>query len=608
MGIGRIPPGLLVLGLALVAIYFRPLNDLLLAKCIQYGIPIPQPTVTNSVRGITYVGTYSTAGVEHYQNIFYAAEPTGDRRFAPPVPIDQTPGSVVDATAPGAWCPQGTGDVLPFTSKVVNISENCLSLRIARSRGVSPDARLPVVVWIHGGGHALGSASEILYTPDGLVTQARTDGRPLIYVAINYRLGVFGFATGDALLRDKHTNAGLRDQRAALEWVRENIGAFGGDPNRVTAIGQSVGASDISLQLTAFDGEQDAPFQQAVMMSGALGLNFNTDSDLVAKNTATLAKQVGCTDQDNDQSAPTLHCLRHIPFEILSNASVSMSRAARPPFGEAFFYPTLDNDFIRDRPTELMRQGKYTRNIPVILSWVVNDGAWYASPTTSTDEEVLASFGRWLFNLSPATNQRLLALYPVSDFEHMVRPEDATTAQYYRAAQMNRDIWFTCPVLDFAWHYVRGGGVGRDMARVYVHNATRFAPSYEMMGTGMWRVAHLSDIPYVLNVAELGGRTDNSPQQLKLAREMSRAIVRFVDGGNGDAWPAVFHDVNSQELLTDFPARFTLQLFGGPHGGQVVTVDDNDGVTAADEAMRWEKLTSRCAFINGAQMREEAGV
>lgn len=143
--------GILPLVIALLAIYFRPLNTLLLDKSIEYGIPIQQPTVTDTTRDIKYVGTYSTAGVEHFQNIFYAESPTGDRRFAPPVPTHLAPGSIVDATAAGAWCPQGTGDVLPFTSRVTNISENCLSLRIARSRGVQPDARLPVVVWIHGG-------------------------------------------------------------------------------------------------------------------------------------------------------------------------------------------------------------------------------------------------------------------------------------------------------------------------------------------------------------------------------------------------------------------------------------------------------------------------
>lgn len=73
-------------------------------------------------------------------------------------------------------------------------------------------------------------------------------------MAVNYRLGLFGFAKSRALVEAGHTNAGLRDQRAALEWVRDNIAWFGGDPTRVTVVGQSVGASDISLQLTAWGG------------------------------------------------------------------------------------------------------------------------------------------------------------------------------------------------------------------------------------------------------------------------------------------------------------------------------------------------------------------
>lgn len=111
---------------------------------------ISPPIVTDPTRDIKYLGSYSL-GVEHYQNIFYADAPWGKRRFAPPIPFQYARGSVVDATRPGAWCPQGIGDVLPFTSRVVNISENCLSLRIARPTATRNDARLPVMVWIHGG-------------------------------------------------------------------------------------------------------------------------------------------------------------------------------------------------------------------------------------------------------------------------------------------------------------------------------------------------------------------------------------------------------------------------------------------------------------------------
>ncbi|KAK1146370.1 hypothetical protein N8T08_003157 [Aspergillus melleus] len=606
-----------ILGVLLV--YFEPSRDFLAQKSVEYGFPSlwvfsPTSTVVDPVRDIKYLGICS-AGIDHFHEIFYAESPTGKKRFAPPVPVKPTRGSIVDATRPGAWCPQGTGDILPFTSHVANISENCLSLRIARPSGVSKNAKLPVVVWIHGGGHALGSGSDILYSPDGLVKQAAADDRPLIYVAINYRFGLFGFATSKAMIETGQTNVGLRDQRAALEWVRDNIEVFG-----VTVLGQSVGASDIGLQLTAFDGTQGVPFQQAIMMSGGPGLNFNSKPDLVAENTAAIARQVGCIGDGDSQSSKVLECLRNVPFETLSNLSVTASRAARPPFGEGFFYPTIDGDFIRDRPSQLLRAGKFAKGIPVISSWVTNDGAWYASPLTSTDEDVLGSFGLWLFNLSNSTKQRLLELYPSENFEHMARNESdgPVSAQYYRAAQMNRDIWFTCPVLDFAWQYVKNGGVEPSQVRVYEHNSTRFTPVFEKMGVPMWRVAHLSDIPYVLNSQHLKGGADNSASQLALAQVVSGAIANFVNTGTPEneagqikRWPAVFSGATSQELVGDSPSRFSIQVFGGPYGtGPAILGKDMDvdRATEVEKAIYWAQLFRRCEFINSEQMREEAGV
>lgn len=105
----------------------------------------------DSVHDITYHGSFSSAGIEHFYNIFYVLEPSGSRRFAPPVPLKHVAGTVIDAATPGAWCPQRLGDILPFTSQVTNIGENCLSLRIARVRGVKSGDKIPVVVYLHGG-------------------------------------------------------------------------------------------------------------------------------------------------------------------------------------------------------------------------------------------------------------------------------------------------------------------------------------------------------------------------------------------------------------------------------------------------------------------------
>lgn len=107
--------------------------------------------VANNRTGVSYLGI-TVSGVEHFQNIFYAEDTAGNNRFAPPVPSLPAPGTVIDATAAGAWCPQGAGSApLPFASVITNVSENCLSLRIARPSGTKPSAKLPVMVWLHGG-------------------------------------------------------------------------------------------------------------------------------------------------------------------------------------------------------------------------------------------------------------------------------------------------------------------------------------------------------------------------------------------------------------------------------------------------------------------------
>lgn len=603
--------GAVLAGLA--AVFLEPARDLFLSTIAPYLPPkfVPAPIVTDPSQDVTYVGTRSAdLSVEQFHNIFYAEDTSGPNRFAPPVPAIPPKGSVIDATTPGAWCPQGTGDVLPFTSRVTSISENCLSLRIARLRGTGPGSKLPVAVWLHGGGHALGSGEEVLYEPDGLLRQAGLDGQPLMFVAINYRLGFFGFATGPAMVEAGQTNAGLRDQRAALEWVRDHIVSFGGDPARVTAIGQSVGGCDIGLQMTAFGGARGVPFQKAVMMSGAPGVNFNTMSNLVADNTAMIARQVGCVKEGDDaHTQGVLACLREAPFDVLTNLSVTAMRAARPPFGEGFFFPTYDGDFVPDRPSKLIREGKVVKGIPIIAAWVTNDGAWYAPPTTATDDDVLGSFGLWL-TLSSSTKNRLLELYPVSDFEQIAEGQ-GVSPQYYRAAQMNRDLWFACPVLDFAWQYGRHNAYN---IRLYEHNATRFAPSYAMMGVPMWKVAHLSDIPYVLNSQNLGGGADNSADQLALSAAVSRRIVRFVTSAAPDEeWSPAFAGMAEDGPRDDLPGKISLQLFGGPHGNRQVTVrehigDGDDPTTETEKAIAWGQLFQRCNFINSAEVREETSV
>ena len=560
------------------------------------------PYVRDARTGVSYQGT-STNGVNHFQNIFYAEDTSGPNRFAAPVPYMPSPGTLVDATAAGAWCPQGLGGPpLPFTSPITNVSENCLSLRIARPSGIDSSAKLPVLVWLHGGGDALGSAYDRLYTPDGMVRQAKLNNQPVIYVGINYRLGIFGYATSKALRASKQANAGLRDQRTAFNWVRDNIETFGGDPGNVVAVGQSVGAMSIGLHLLSYSGTQGVPFQKAVMMSGATGTNFNIMSNLVAENTATVARSVGCTDDPDSQA--TLICLRNTPLKDLMDASVELARNLRPPFGELAFYPSYDGDYITDRPSVSLRQGAFVKGIPLIGSWVANDGAWYVEPTINDDASVLASFQTFVHGLSAVSLQHLLALYPLADFNHLARP-DGATADYYRAAQINRDLWFTCPVIDFTWQYTRF--VSDANVRLYVMNQTKFAPIFQSMGVPHWHISHLSDIPYLMN-EDVAAGGDNSAGQQELSALLSGSIAAFAKTGNPTIsngpvfrdWKIAYRDQIDQTLRSEIPEELNVYVVGGALGSGPARMESGmgSGASARDRAVAWEKVVDRCGFIN----------
>jgi carboxylesterase type B len=148
--------------------------------------------------------------------------------------------------------------MLPFFSETGTMSEDCLNLRIARPipNGTTFNSKLPVVVWVHGGGVVKGSAYDLHSEPDKLVTLSESIGKPIIFVAINYRLTAFGFARLPILEEQRSLNVGLRDQREAMQWVKDNIEAFGGDPDKITVFGLSAGGTFLSLHLMAYAGKQ----------------------------------------------------------------------------------------------------------------------------------------------------------------------------------------------------------------------------------------------------------------------------------------------------------------------------------------------------------------
>jgi carboxylesterase type B len=223
------------------------------------GVVVAQSNVTvlDSAHNLTYVGV-SFQGTEQFLGINYGQDTSGPNRFKPPKAFSYPTGTTVQATAAGAACPQNT--ILSFLGAisenpgVFNISEDCLSLQVVRPAGTRQNANLPVMVWIYGQGYETGSYNYSLYNPTALVAGSAAKDTPVIYVAMNYRVNVFGFANSPALRIEGSLNAGLLDQRLALGWVQSNIAAFGGNPRNVTLFGESSGATSIGLHLTSNAG------------------------------------------------------------------------------------------------------------------------------------------------------------------------------------------------------------------------------------------------------------------------------------------------------------------------------------------------------------------
>ncbi|KAI5787321.1 carboxylesterase family protein-like protein, partial [Geopyxis carbonaria] len=299
-----------------------------------------------------------------FSNIRYAAPPLGALRFTAPAPpvhnrTLQTPdtGARQCPQAPPLW----TRDPSPPPSG----SEDCLFLDVvvgetvfaARGKG----AGAPVLVWIHGGGFVVGNKAA--GTPlEGLVKAA---GGELIVVAMNYRLGAFGFLSGRALRGAGGTsNAGLLDQRAALAWVQTHIGAFGGDPARVTIIGESAGGGSV---LTHIAAPGPRYFARAILQSPSLRPTIAADA--AAGHYAAFLASTGCDD---------LACLRALDTRVLQDANRRATGDA--PFGTYHWAPAVDGWYVPDFPP---RRVSAAAPLRVMVGHNTNEKTSYANKSVT---------------------------------------------------------------------------------------------------------------------------------------------------------------------------------------------------------------------------------
>lgn len=338
--------------------------------------------------------------VKSFLGIPYAQPPIGDLRWKPPVPVAKWSG-VKKVTDFGSHCMQGNvfGDMVFHDA---GGSEDCLTLNIwVPDKHVDP--KLPVMVWIYGGGFVAGTTSE-----------ARQDGSHLaqkgvIVVSMNYRLGVFGFFVHEDLAKESGHNSagnyGLLDQLEALKWVHDNIAAFGGDADNVTIFGESAGSFSVSSQMASPLAK--GLFQKAIGESGAAfsrsGLSYDAMSARAEKDAKLMKDNFG---------ASTLAELRAIPADKLLEAFA-------PPKSRGFdFGPDIDGYFLPEPVPAIFAAGKQN-DVAMIGGWNHDEGSFQvvSNPQKPTPESFKAQAQKDFGDKA----DEFLKLYPSDTPEHLTR-------------------------------------------------------------------------------------------------------------------------------------------------------------------------------------------
>ncbi|CAG8974658.1 hypothetical protein HYALB_00010754 [Hymenoscyphus albidus] len=348
------------------------------------------PTVTITSPPATIIGKVSlTEGTEKFQGIPFAQPPVGELRLKPPQRLNGSSLGTVIAQDNSPACPQmffttdtsnlpaGILGVLlntPLFQTITNAGEDCLYIDVFRPVGTTADAKLPVIFWIFGGGFELGGTA--MYDGTSLVDESVAIGKPIIFVAVNYRTGGFGFMPGKEIMEEGSGNLGLLDQRMGLEWVADNIASFGGDPSKVTLWGESAGAISVMDQMVLFSGDhtykQKPLFRAAIMSSGTLVPADPLDCPKGQNIYDTVVRTSGC-----DSSADTLACLRGLPYNDFLNAANSVPGILGYNSVSLSYLPRPDGIVLTKSPETLIAEKKFAK-VPFIVGDQEDEGTIFA--------------------------------------------------------------------------------------------------------------------------------------------------------------------------------------------------------------------------------------
>lgn len=382
------------------------------------------PTVILSKPEATVIGS-SSNNIDSFNGIPFAQPPTGSLRLKPPKAIASSLGTV-KATGIAKSCPQfyfstdtsgfpvsvlGELANIPLFQKVTNAGEDCLTVSVRRPAGTAADAKLPVLVWIFGGGFELGSTQ--MYDGSTLVSASVGLDMPIIFVALNYRVGGFGFMPGSEILKDGSANLGLLDQRLALEWVADNIAEFGGDPSKVTIWGESAGSISVFDQMALYDGDNTyngSPlFRAGIMNSGSIVPADPVDGSKGQAVYDTVVDNAGCS-----SASDTLECLRGLEYTKFLNAANSVPGILSYNSVALSYLPRPDGKTLTDSPENLVTSGKYA-SVPFIIGDQEDEGTIFAlfQANITTTSQIVDYLKKLFFqNASEDQLKELVATYP----------------------------------------------------------------------------------------------------------------------------------------------------------------------------------------------------